>query len=158
MAVVVFDPTAFATAYPEFSGFSTPVLDQAFAVAELYCNNTDGSVVQDLTTRTTLLWLMTAHILKLFYGTNGVVNGGTVVTAPSDLVGRLETAKEGTILARADMGPASASAAWYNQTRYGAAFWALILRFRTARYIPYAPPLTNPPGPTPAIWPLGRWS
>ena len=158
MAAVVFDPAAFTAAYPEFSGFTTAVLDQAFAVASLYCDNTDNSVVTDLTLRTTLLWLLTAHVLKLFYGTNGVVNGTTVVTAPSELVGRLETAKEGSVLARADMGPSSASAAWYNQTRYGAAYWALTVPFRTARYVPFTTFPTNLPGPTPAIWPYGRWN
>lgn len=156
MSAVVFDPVAFAAAYPEFSGFTTAVLDNAFNTAVLYCNNTDSSVVQDLTTRTTLLWLLTAHILKLFYGTNNSSTGA--VTAPSDLVGRVEVAKEGTILVRADMGPATASGAWYNQTRYGAAYWAMTVRYRVARYIPFIGPTTNPPGATPAIWPWGRWN
>lgn len=151
MAIVVFDPTAFKQAYPEFTGINNTVLTTNFANAALMCNNTDASVVQDIPTRTTLLWLLTAHITLIFNGTN---DGAGNVTPPKDLVGRVEIAKEGSVHVRADMGPASASAAWFNQTRYGAMYWAATVRYRTLRYIPQQNLYPgNQLGPQPGIWP-----
>ena len=149
MAVVVFDPTGFVAQFPEFASLSTEVLTGCFSQATLFCNNTGASVVTDLSTRTQLLWLLTAHLAKLFYGTN--------CEAPSDLVGRVALAKEGTVHVSADIGPPSGSAAWYNQTRYGAMYWAATVRYRTMRYVPAQSPMMNAQGPTPAIWPWGRW-
>jgi hypothetical protein len=154
MAVVAFDPVAFAAQYAEFSGLAAGETTASFNLATLYCNNTDASVITDIPTRTTLLWLLTAHITKIQYGTN---DGTNPAVAPTGIVGRLSEAKEGTVEARADMGPLSASAAWYNQTRYGAMYWAATVRFRSATYIPLQRPLMNNPGATPAIWPWGRW-
>lgn len=156
MAVVVFDPAAFKLAYPEFSGFSNTPLTQNFDMATLYLNNTDASVVQDVDVRGMLLNLLTAHITKLFLGTNN----GVTSTAPSDVVGRVSLAKEGTVQVHTEMGPPSMSAAWYNQTRYGAMYWAATVRYRTARYVPLSATTGMNPntGYTPAIWPWGRWS
>lgn len=149
MASVVFDSAGFKAQYPEFMGLDIGVVNGCFNQATLFCNNSDASVVTDIPTRTTLLWLLTAHIAKLFYGANG--------NAPLDVVGRVEVAKEGSVHARADMGPPSGTAAWYNQTQYGAMYLAATARFRTARYIPAVTGVMNDPGSIPAIWPWGRW-
>jgi hypothetical protein len=154
MSVVAFDPAAFAAQYPEFSGLAAGATTNSFNLATLYCNNTDSSIVTDIPTRTTLLYLLTAHITKLQYGTN---DGTLPAVGPTDVVGRISEAKEGTVEARADMGPPSGSAAWFNQTRYGAMYWAATVRFRSATYVPFLQPTMNKVGNTPAIWPWGRW-
>ena len=157
MSSVVFDPVAFAAQYAEFSGLAAGDTTTAFNLATLYLCNTDSSIVQDIPTRTTLLWLLTAHISKLYFGTN---DGKGHVVAPTDLVGRVEIAKEGTVHVRADMGPPSLAAAWYNQTRYGAAYWAATVKYRTMHYVPAHRGGMNRQGRIPAIWPWawGRWS
>jgi hypothetical protein len=151
---VIFDPEAFKTLFPEFANFASSVLQGSFSLATLYCNNSDASLVQDIPTRTTLLNLLTAHITKLNYGSYDAAGN---LVGPSDLVGRISTAKEGSVDVSTDMGPASASSAWFNQTRYGAAYWAATVKYRTARYVPFNQPLMNAQGATPAIWPWGRW-
>ncbi len=154
MAVVVFDPVAFVLQYPEFAGFTSGSLTNCFNTATLFCNNTDASIVQDIPTRTNLLWLLTAHITKLTLGTN---DGAGNIRPPSDIVGRIEVAKEGSVDVRSDMGPSSASAAWYNQTRYGAMYFAATVRFRSMQYVPKQPSVMAQQGATPALWPWGRW-
>lgn len=129
---VVFDPAAFAAQYPEFSGLATGLTTFAFNEATLFLNNTPASVVTDETERRTLLYLLTAHVTKLTYGTNN----GTTSEAPAGIVGRVEVAKEGSVHVRADMGPALGSPAWYNQTQYGATYWAATVKYRTMHYYP----------------------
>lgn len=129
MPVVAFDPVAFKQRYPEFSGVDSTLLGTLFAEAGLYCNNTDLSIVTDLPTRTTLLWMLTAHIAALNIGVNG--------NPPPDLVGRITSAKQGSVGVTAEMGPASGTAAWFNQTKYGAAYWQASASYRLMRFLPF---------------------
>lgn len=127
MAVVAFDIEAFRARYPEFSTVSDPTLTAYFSEAGLYLSNTDSSPVTDTAIRSTLLNMLTAHISALNSGVNG--------QAPSGIVGRISQASEGSVSASADMGPPSGSAAWFLQTKYGAAYWQASAAFRTFRYI-----------------------
>ena len=127
MAVVAFDSAGFLKRYPEFTGVDPTLLPLFFAEAGLYCNNTDNSIVTDLPTRTTLLWMLTAHIAALNAGTNG--------QKPTDLVGRISSAKQGSVSVTAEMGPTTDSSAWFNQTKYGAAFWQASISYRSMRYV-----------------------
>ncbi|MFJ3048508.1 DUF4054 domain-containing protein [Herbaspirillum chlorophenolicum] len=126
--VVSFDPAAFALRYPEFSTLSSDLLTVYFAEATLFLNNTPASVCQDLVVRALLLNMLTAHIAAL----NGGVNG----QAASPLVGRVNSATEGSVSVSTDMGPVYNSQAWYLQTKYGAEFWAATSIFRRFRYVP----------------------
>lgn len=127
MAVVAFDIAAFRARYPEFSTVLDATLNAYFSEAGLYLSNTDSSVVADLTIRSMLLNMLTAHIASLNSGKNG--------QPPSGLVGRVAQASEGSVSVTADMGPPSGSAAWFLQTKYGAAFWQASAAFRSFRYI-----------------------
>jgi hypothetical protein len=129
MAQVVFDYAAWAARYPEFS--TTVTQQQAtelFAEACLYLDNSDGSVVQDMAVRALLLNMIVAHIAKIAYGTNGQPASG--------LVGRIETATEGSVTVTARYPDSSGLAAWFNQTPYGAGYWAATARYRIFRYVP----------------------
>ena len=128
MPSVTFDPTAFKTRYPEFAAVGNPVLAEYFTEATIYLNNGDDSKVTDLAVRGILLNMLVAHITKLNSGANGETS--------SDLVGRISQASEGSVSVSADMGPPSGSAAWFLQTKYGAAFWQASLPFRTFSYVP----------------------
>lgn len=127
--VVVFDFAAWAAAYPQFSSTVT-TSGQAqgyFDLACLYLDNTACSPVRDVAQRTTLLYLLTAHIAQLMAGING--------TPASPLVGRIDQATEGTVTVHSVMA-APGTDAWYQQTSFGATFWAATASLRTARYVP----------------------
>lgn len=130
MGVVVFDYSAWALRYPELSGSVNSALATLYFVeATLYLDNSDCSVVVDVTQRATLLNMITAHIAQL----NAPIGG----QASSPLVGRIETATEGSVsvgVKYSDQVPGSM--AWFIQTKYGAAFWAASAAYRTMRYVP----------------------
>lgn len=103
------------------------ILPECFKEATFYVNNTDGSIVTDIGMRTTLLNMITAHILALNFGTNG--------QQASPLVGAIKSAREGSVSVNVNMLSKSEAASWWNQTKYGAAFWRLSATYRMMRYI-----------------------
>ncbi|OZI59941.1 DUF4054 domain-containing protein [Bordetella genomosp. 11] len=126
--VVIFDPAAFKEVYPTFATLSDPQLDNAFNTATLYLNNTPRSQVADVVRRALLLNLLTAHIAAMQYGENG--------QPPSPLVGRINSAAEGSVNVGTDYPVQPGSQAWYIQTQYGAMFWEATAWLRVGRYVP----------------------
>jgi hypothetical protein len=121
---------------------------QAFALATTILNNTCCSRVQDANLRDTLLQMLTAHILFLLSGSN---DGAGNVTPPPGIVGRINTAAEGTVSVGAEFGGnGGPTQDWYTSTRYGALYWVATSQFRTAIYVPapaYCDPSIGPGGP-----------
>lgn len=136
MAVVSFDIAAFRARYPEFQAVNDALLEQYFIEATIYLNNTDASPVTDADQRSILLNMLVAHIAQL----NLIVNGKVA----NPLVGRIDSASEGSVSVHADMGTVSAAAAWFMQTKYGAAYWQATAPFRSFRYVPGASPSNYP--------------
>lgn len=126
MAVVIFDPAAFKAAYPAFVNVPDALLTEYFNIATLYLSNTDCSIVQDIAKRTTLLWLLTAHIAYL----SGALNP---VPGTPGLVGRVSSATEGSVSVSTEY-PTNPSNAWFLQTQWGAIFWQATLSYRSFRY------------------------
>lgn len=127
MGVVVFDPAAFKTRYPEFVSVSDALLTAFFTEAGLYLSNTDRSPVQNLTRRALLLNMLTAHIAWI----NGKLNGGGQPLP----VGRTSSATEGSVSVSLEyMQPGTQ--AWFVQSQYGAAFWQATTSLRGFRYRP----------------------
>lgn len=132
MGIVVFDPAAFVTRYPEFSAISSFVLTEYFMEATIYLDNTDASRVSDVAQRTVLLNMLTAHV--------AAING-----SETTLVGRISYAGEGTVAANTMYtNNPSESMAFFTQTKYGAAFWAATRSYRTMVYRNTAPLRTWP--------------
>jgi len=129
MAVVVFDPAAFKLAYPAFAAVSDALLTNYFSLATLYLSNTDCSIVQDIQKRTTLLWLLTAHIAYL----SGSLNPGNT----PGLVGRVSSATEGSVSVSVDF-PTTPGAAWFSMSQWGSMYWQAVLPYRSFRYRPRA--------------------
>ena len=75
-----------------------------------------------------LLNMLTAHIAAL----NAPLGG----QPSSPLVGRVSNATEGTVTVATDNQYPPGSVQWYQQTKYGAAFWAASAQYRTAIYAP----------------------
>ena len=150
LGIVTFGPAdiaAFVVLYPEFAGFVTagasPQLSNAFALATLVLNNTCQSRVQDAYQRQTLLWLLLAHIAFLTYGTN---DGAGNVQPPPGIVGRINTAAEGSVSVGAEFGGnGGPTQDWYTSSRYGAAYWVATSQYRTAVYL--GPPQGGINGP-----------
>jgi len=127
MSVVVFDPVAFVARYPEFSAVTNPRMQACFNDAGLYLSNTDASPVQSIPRRTSLLWMLTAHILT--------IGGALSVDGKPLPVGRIDSGTEGSVtvgLKYTD--PTPGSGAWFNQTQYGASFWQATTALRGFRY------------------------
>lgn len=144
--VVTFDYAVWVARYPEFSSVSQPLAQSYFNEATIYLDNTACSIVQDTARRAVLLNMLTAHIAALNRkGTDGQL--------ASPLVGRIDSATEGSVSVHADMPGGTANAAWFQQTPYGAAYWQATAQYRTMRYVP------GPVTPIPFGWPYaGVWA
>lgn len=133
--VVAFNFVDWAGMYPELGSVTAGQAQGYFNQATLYCDNTPTSPVQDPYTLTIMLYLLTAHIAKLFAMLNG--------QAPSGLVGQINTAAEGSVsVGTVYVTPTGDMQAWTAQTQYGASFWAMTARFRVGFYRPNP---NNPP-------------
>jgi hypothetical protein len=129
MGIVVFDLARFRARYPEFGGIEDPTVEACWNEGGVFCNNTDASPVSDFSAggmRSVLLNMMAAHILALNFGVNG--------QKPSQLVGRINSASQGSVSVGSDMGAVSGTAAWFMQTQYGATFWQASAPYRTFKY------------------------
>ncbi|ASL39541.1 MULTISPECIES: DUF4054 domain-containing protein [Acetobacter] len=132
---VVFDAAAFKACYPNLvASAGADAASACFARAGLFLNNSATSPVRNPARRADLLMLITAHLLQL--GLNsGVYATGAGDGAPA-LVGRITTARMGSVQVQADMGTVSPTQAWWVQTPYGATFWAASAFLRMGRYVP----------------------
>jgi hypothetical protein len=125
MASAVFSYAAWTARYPEFGAVDSELAALFFAEATLYLDNTDASPVGDVTQRLMLLNMLTAHIAALA-GQSGRDAGA---------VGRVSGATEGSVSVQFDSGLTPGTAAWFQQTSYGLAFWQATKSLRSATYI-----------------------
>ena len=115
---VTFSYSTWSTRYPEFSTVSSDLAQLYFNEACLYCDNTGASKIIDENKRAILLNMLTAHIAKI---------------AASKLVGRVSNASEGSVSVALDVGTMPGTAAWFQSTPYGAAFYQATSQYRMAR-------------------------
>lgn len=127
--IVAFDPAAFIVLFPQFNYLPVPQLEAYFTVATTFVRNDGCGPVTSEQMQTQLLNFATAHIVKLF----AVQADGQ---APSDIVGRINSASQGSVSVGSEMLLPPGSAQWWNQTQFGATFWLLSAPFRTMRYLP----------------------
>lgn len=124
MAVVTFDYAGWQGRYPEFASVTLATAQAYFnEAAALYCDNSDSSPIQDATKRGLMLNQLVSHLAAL---------------NNTQLVGRVTAATEGSVSVSVDPGITTGSAAWYQQTKYGAAFWQASKPYRMFRYQPGA--------------------
>lgn len=132
--VATWNETAFLAAYPNFTGVPGATMQAQFNIATIYLRNDGTSPIRTDALQTTLMFMLTAHLLQLNFGVNGdgAKTGGT--GAPG-LVGRISSAGEGSVNVSADY-PENPNAAWFNQTQYGASFYQATANYRRAYYRP----------------------
>lgn len=129
MGLVNFDYSAWVKRYPEFATVTEPLAADYFTEATLYMANDGTGPVTDLAQLSLLLNMLTAHIARIY----AIIAG----QAPSGLVGRIESASEGSVDVTVKLADAiPGSMAWFVQTPYGLSFWQATARYRTARYRP----------------------
>lgn len=143
--VVNFDATEFLATYPEFTGINTAqptALGNDFVGATFLLDNSCCSRVQDANQRMFLLYLLTAHIAAIMQGTN---DGAGNVVPPLGVVGRISDASEGDVSVSSQWeAPPNANQAYFVQTKYGAEYWTMTARYRTAIFLPAPPSAYNP--------------
>ncbi len=137
---VVFNYITWAARYPELAtSVNSSVAQMYFNEATLYCDNSPTTVISNNTGQLAMLLnMLTAHIAQL----NAPLNG----QASSSLVGRISNATEGSVTVGIENNYAAGSAQWFQQTKYGAAFWAATVKYRSMRYVPGRVPRPNPFG------------
>lgn len=137
MAVVAFNPAQFKVAFPEFSTVPDARLTALFTiVGTTILDNSDASPVVNIPQRAAMLDLLVAHMLVLF-GTAGTTGAGAAGTGPSGAVGRVASATEGSVSTTLEYrAAATATEAWFNQSQYGAMYWAMTVQFRSFVYVP----------------------
>lgn len=164
---VTFDYNRFTVEFPELAGINEASLLSVdasglsygyWANATRLIRNDGGGPIRSQETQADLLYLATAHIAKLFSPqTNGVpMSGGT--SGPSPLVGRINSATEGSVSVQTEMPtqPRSAFAeAWWSQTPYGAKAWELLAPYRTMHYFGSPRRRTYNPPVWRGVW--GSW-
>lgn len=139
MAVAVFNSALFLARYPEFTAANSAnptILGALFLEAGLYLSNCDSSPVQNITRRTILLNMLTAHI--------AFIGGLLTADGQPKPVGRISQAAEGSVSASFEgVPPTPGTGAWFQQSQYGAAFWQATSSLRGFKYVPRP---TNPNG------------
>lgn len=125
---------AFTARYPEFAspGGTQPVSSDLYTAyfneATLYQANNGAGPIRDQTTASLLMNMLVAHIASL----NAASAAGDV--APN-VVGRISSAGEGSVNISTENQYPPGTPQWYQQTKYGAAWWAATAQFRTMRYM-----------------------
>jgi hypothetical protein len=146
--IVQFSAPEFVAIWPEFTGIANPVMANQFTGAQLLLNNSCGSRVRDANERLYLLYLLTAHLTFLNAGTN---DGAGNVTPPPGIVGRINSASEGSVSVTAEYASqVGQSLAFFAQTKYGAQFWQETAQYRTFHYVGAPAHGPNSPG---SPWP-----
>lgn len=128
-ASVGFNYQSFRTRYPEFNNTVTgDVAAELFIEAGLYHRNDGTGPVKSSLSQSLFMNMVVAHLAMLYFGTDA--------DPPTSLVGRLNSASEGSVSigieASSTGGP---SQDWWWQTKYGAAYWAASAAYRTMRYL-----------------------
>lgn len=128
--IVAFSYTNWALRYSELAQFvAEPLAQLYFNEACLYCDNTASSPIIDWSVggqRDMLLQMVTAHIAAL----------NAALGAPSSpLVGRIASAGEGSVNVSVQNDYPPGSAQWFQQTKYGSAFWGATARYRRFQYV-----------------------
>lgn len=143
---VTFNGTTWRSLYPEFVNVTDAMGANYFNRATFLCDNSCANPVIAVTGNPamldTLLYLLTSHIawMNAPRGPDGLP--AATGTPPPQIVGRINSATEGSVSVSSDFGDVNAgspSQAWYEQTRYGAEYWAMTAGVRTARYVPGPP-------------------
>lgn len=126
-AIATFNYAQWLLLYPELSNVTEVQAGMCFDLGTLFLRNDGTGRVTSDSTQLSLLNMLTAHIAFIGYG--DTTSGGA-----SGLVGRINSATEGSVSVASEMAAQPGSAAWFLQTKYGAMYWQALAAFRTFAY------------------------
>jgi hypothetical protein len=158
MSVIVpFDAAAWKQIYPEYASLSDPQLNQLYTEATIIHSNNGSwtNPITDPAIQTAMLNLLTAHLAYIGYGAGGPGLSTGTSGAGGTLVGRINSASEGSVSVGSEYNVTGNSAQWYIQTKYGATYWQMLGPYRTMRYVPGPRRIFDPIGFARG-WPYGR--
>lgn len=144
-------------AFPEFSGCSAAQGQAWFNQATtIFANATSNPAYceQGPAGFKTVMYMVVSHIAWLSAPRDASGNPAAAGQPASPIVGRINSASEGSVSVGAEMGDMNAgspSQAWWMQTKYGAMFWTATANTRGAVYA--ANPLVMPQGIFPGYFP-----
>lgn len=147
---IPFNFTNFALRYPEFAPCGEALCQLYYDEAGIYCANSAASAPFADGTLTNLLWMLTAHIAWINAPRDANGNPAASGVPASSIVGRINSASEGSVSVGAENNFPPGTPQWYQQTRYGAAYWAATAGYRTMRYS------ARPTGVPGVVYPSGR--
>lgn len=141
--VATFNDALFQGRYGEFQHIDPALIASIWASeATLYHSNDGSGPVDDVGQQLVLLNMVTAHILALNFGT---YNRHTQTYEPaSPVVGRVADAGEGSVHVAVQNEYPEGSAQWWQQTKYGSAYWTATSTYRRFRYIADPQPPVDP--------------
>lgn len=136
---ITFNYASWQAAYPPLATVPDADAQGYFDLATQLWRNDGTSPCSTAAQQTRLLYLLTAHMAKLFAPQ---AQGGQA----AGIVGRISNASEGSVSVQTEYSSQiSDSQAFYVQTAYGALFWQMTAPFRQMRYrAPYSNPAVVP--------------
>ena len=136
---VIFSLATWQAMFPEFSALTPEQGSAYFMQATTICGNSCSNPMNAAGNLAALLYTLTSHFAWLNCPKDANGNPAATGTIASQLVGRINSAQEGSVNVQTEWdatGDTSALQAFLTQTKYGAQYWAAIQQFRTARYLP----------------------
>ena len=133
---VTFDYNAWVARYPEFAAVQSATAQEYFNEAGLYFANPNPRV-STTAILSTLLNMVTAHIASLYSQSQNDPTPGQPKDANTP-VGRINSATQGSVTIQTQNDYPPGSPQWWQQSKYGASFWAASAQYRTGAYVPGA--------------------
>lgn len=124
--VVPFDYVGWTQTYPEFAYVPIEAAQNYFNIATSYHRNDGGGPVNNPTYQDMYLKMVMSHLAQLLAADNAG-------QPASQIVGRINSAGEGSVNVGSEMTGPEAAQFWY-QTKYGAMYWQATRQYRTMRY------------------------
>lgn len=148
---VTFVYTDWVAQNPTFVNVTAAAAQNFFTMATTFCANKLGPI-RTVDQLTMLLYLLTTHLAWLFSPRDDQGQPNTLATGTQSLVGRVAGATEGSVSVQTDNQYPPGSPQWYQQTPWGAAYYAATANIRTMRYRPGIRPRLGVLGRVGAPW------
>lgn len=132
-AIVTFNYGQWIARYPEFVDCNPDLAQQFFNEATLYWRNDGTGLCTNPVFQLMYLNMLTSHIAAMNVQAQGDPNPGAPKD-PNTPVGRVSNASEGSVSVAFENQYPAGSPQWFQQTRYGAAFWQATAAYRRFRY------------------------
>lgn len=125
---VTFNYAAWVARYPEFNSVDPNLVNAIVAEAQIHHRNDGGGPIIDPVAQLVYLNMVVAHLVSM----NAPQANGQ--PAPP-LVGRISNAAEGSVNVAVENAYPPGTPQWWQQTKYGSAYYAATLPYRTMRYV-----------------------